>query len=52
MFTNFKLTAAAALVAMGTQATAEIEPVTLQFAHIYNTEDHWGQVAEAFKAEV
>lgn len=52
MFMKFKLTAAAAIIAMGTQATAEIEPVTLQFAHIYNTEDHWGQVAEAFKAEV
>lgn len=52
MFTKFKLTAAAAVVAMGSQAFAEIDPITLQFAHIYNTDDHWGQVAEAFKAEV
>lgn len=52
MFTKFKLAAAAAFFAIGTQAVAEIEPVTLQFAHIYNTDDHWGQVAEAFKAEV
>ncbi len=35
----------------GSPVTA-IEPITLQFAHIYNTEDHWGQVAEEFKAAV
>jgi len=37
---------------LSTSVMAEIEPVKLEFAHIYNTEDHWGQVAEAFKAEV
>lgn len=52
MFMRLKVAAAAALIAVGSQAIAEIKPVTLQFAHIYNTEDHWGQVAEAFKAEV
>jgi tripartite ATP-independent transporter DctP family solute receptor len=52
MFMKLNLTAAIAAFSIGTAAFAEVEPATLQFAHIYNTEDHWGQVAEAFKAEV
>lgn len=43
---------AVSTVSFGLPAMAEIQPATLEFAHIYNTEDHWGQVAEAFKAEV
>lgn len=52
MYLKNVLTAAVATVSFGLPAAAEIQPVTLEFAHIYNTEDHWGQVAEAFKAEV
>ncbi|OHZ01616.1 TRAP transporter substrate-binding protein [Salinicola sp. MIT1003] len=33
-------------------AAADIEPVQLEFAHIYNPDDHWGIVAENFKEAV
>lgn len=52
MYLKKILTASAVVAGLALPAGAEIQPVTLQFAHIYNTEDHWGQVAEAFKAEV
>jgi len=43
---------AAASIFTSAAAYAEIKPVTLKLAHIYATQDHWGQTAERFKAAV
>ncbi|WP_219929041.1 TRAP transporter substrate-binding protein [Pseudoprimorskyibacter insulae] len=38
--------------AMSSIASAEFDNVTLQMAHIYNPGEHWGDVADDFKARV